>query len=366
MVENKLPPLNIGKHTYKYPIVQGGMSVDIAGVELFLAVIKEGGLSFLGGVGAGYNSDYFQKQHLPFFIADRFALRDKLHQIKESNPEADPAVNLLCAASDYDQLVITAVENGAKIIASGAGLPLNLPKLTAEHPDVAIIPIVSSVQGVRIICQRWWRNDKRLPDAIVIENPKTAGGHLGLTPKQNIDDEEFKPEIAIPESLSWLEDFKKKIGMGGANIPIIAAGGIWDRGDLDRALGLGASAVQMGTRFVCTKECDAPLAFKEKYLKAKQDDIILIKSPVGIPGRAIKTEFLEEVSRGEIEDYCVANCLSSCDLRKFGKTYCIIQALARVAEGRVEEGVTFAGSNAWRSKEQGIIPVHQIFEELVG
>lgn len=362
MTKKELPPLIIGEYEYKYPIVQGGMSVDIAGVNLFLAVTKEGGLSFLGGVGLGYCSDYFRKQHKPYFEADRLALRDQLDQIRKINPGAKPAVNILCATVNYDNLVRTTVENGAKIIASGAGLPLNLPKLTADYDDVALVPIVASAQGVRIICQRWWKTDKRLPDAIVIEDPKTAGGHLGLTPKQNMDDEEFKPEIAIPESLTWLEDFLKKIGMSGVNIPIIPAGGIWGRVDIDKRLVLGASAVQMATRFVCTEECDAQLAFKQKYLEAKAEDIVIIKSPVGIPGRAIKTKFLDRVSNGEIKDGCPVSCLHDCTNQRKKGPYCIIK---RLTQPNVENGIVFAGSNAWRSKERGIITVHQLFEELV-
>lgn len=359
----ELPSFAIGEYIYKYPIVQGGMSVGVSGVGLHLAVTKEGGLSFLGGVGLGYRSDYFRKQHKSFFEADRLVLRDKLLKIREIDPDATPAVNFLCAAVGYDSLVRTAVENGAKTIASGAGLPLKLPQLTEGHPKVKIVPIVASAQGVRIICQRWWKMYRRLPDAIVIENPKTAGGHLGLTPKQDIDDEEFKPEIAIPDSLTWLEDFKKKIGMTGANTPIIAAGGIWTYEDILKVLKLGASAAQLGSRFVCTEECDAPLAFKEKYLEAKQEDIVLIKSPVGIPGRAIKTKLLDMVSEGKIKDGCPIGCLASCTNRddEEGGPYCIIR---RLTEPNVENSIVFAGSNAWRSEK--IVPVHQVFEELTG
>lgn len=359
--QRRLDPLIIGEYEYEYPIVQGGMSVDISGPELFLAVTREGGLSFVGGCGSGFNSDYFQKQHLPFYLADRYALRDKLIDIRKRNPTKKPAaVNIMCAAADYIGLVRTAVENGAKIIASGAGFPFILPELIEDYPDVEPVPIVASRQGVAIICQRWWRRYKRLPRAIVVENPKKAGGHLGLTPKQNMDDEEFMSEIAIPDSLTWLKDYKEKIGMSGFDISVIPAGGIWDKEDMARMLRLGAQAVQMGTRFITTKECDAPIEFKLKYISATPEDIVIIKSPVGIPGRVLKTQFLEEVAKGEIEDYCMANCLGSCE-----RTYCMIQALSRAARGSIEEGIVFAGSKVWRAKEKGIIPVHQLFQELV-
>ncbi|MFH0936804.1 MAG: nitronate monooxygenase family protein [Candidatus Daviesbacteria bacterium] len=355
--ESKLPSLKFGQYEINVPIFQGGMSVDISGTKLALAVSKCGGAGTIGGVGRCFVSEKYQT--LGIYEADRLALRDELQKAKDIDPHGIYGVNILVAVTDYNNLVQTAVDNGAKFIVSGAGLPKELPNLTANHPEIALIPIVSSVQGVRIMI-RLWQRYKRIPDAIIIEEPATAGGHLGVTSKQNIDDPDLKLEFVIPEARKYLE-------AQNLEIPLIAAGGIWDRADINRMLKLGASGVQMATRFVTTPECDAPPEFKQKYLDAKKEDIIIIQSPVGIPGRAIKTNFLEQVEKGEIQDVCQADCLKSCvcrDSRDSGEKYCIIQALANARKGKVEEGIVFAGSNAWRSKEQGIIPVSKIFEEL--
>lgn len=362
--ERKFAPLIIGDREYKKPIVQGGMSVGVSEEKLFLAVTEEGGLSFLGGIGLGYRSDYFRKQHKSFFEADRLALRDKLLRIKELKPDVEPNVNLLCAVADYDNLVRTAVKYGAKMIASGAGIPRKLPELVEGDDNVKLVPIMASAQGVRIICNLWWKAYRRLPDAIVIEDPLHAGGHLGVTPKQDMNDEQFRPEIAIPESLTWLEDFLKKIHMTGANIPVIPAGGYWTKEDFYRAFDLGASAVQFGSKFVCTEECDAPLAFKQKYIDAKKEDIIVIKSPVGFPGRVIKTQLLDMVSAGKIKDGCPIGCLDSCTNRDDEEErgpYCIAR---RLTEPDIEKSIVFAGSSAWRSEK--IVTVHDVFTELVG
>lgn len=349
--ESELPPLKFGQYEIDVPIFQGGMSVAISGAQLAAEVARCGGAGTIGGVGRGFTPEKYT------YEAGRQALRNELKKANEINPHGVFGVNLLVAVRDYDQLVRVSVENGAKFIVSGAGLPTDLPEQTADHPEVALIPIVSSVQAVRIICQMWNRRHKRLPDAIVVEAPSTAGGHLGVTPKQGIYDENLKLEYVIPESRKFLES-------QGWNIPLIAAGGIWSREDIEWAIKLGADGVQMATRFVCTPECEAPDEFKQKYIDSKPEDVIIIQSPVGIPGRAIRTKFLERVEKGEINDQCRVSCLTKCNLRDNRQTYCIIKALDNVRRGDVENGIVFSGSNAYRSKEQGIVPVRKIFEEL--
>ena len=353
MGKEELSVLKIGDYELKVPIVQGGMSVGISGANLATAVTKCGGAGTIGGVGRGFGVKEYQ--NFSTYEADRLALKKELEKAKELDPHGIYGVNLLVAVTDYEGLVRTAVDNGTKFIVSGAGLPLNLPALTADHPEIALIPIVSSLKAARIICEKWRRGYNRLPDAIIIEEPATAGGHLGATFKQDIYDSELRLDKVVPEVRKHFEDNNFKI-------PIIAAGGIWDRQDIDRVLGYGASGVQMATRFVCTPECEAPAEFKQKYIDSKET--IIIRSPVGLLGRAIRTRFLDKVENGEIEDVCSVSCLISCDLRDKVKTYCIIQALSNVRNGDVENGVVFAGSNAPRSKEQGIVTVRQIFNEL--
>ncbi len=363
----QLRPLKIGQYVVEKPIVLGAMSIRITGAISATAGTKCGIAGTIGGVGRGYDSVYF-KNGTPFLEANALALRDELQLAKEIDRDGVYGVNILVAATDYRELVKVAAENGAKYIVSGAGLPTDLPALTKDHPEVAIIPIVSSVQGLRIICKRWWNNHQRLPDAVVIENPMYAGGHLGVTPKQDMHSDEFKPEIVLPGSRAFLQEFLDKIGKPNENVSLIAGGGAWDGLDINKLIALGADGVQMATRFVGTQECEAPPAFKQKYLDAKPEDIITITSPVGIPGRAIKTEFLERVARGEIEDRCIVGCLESCKLRETGETYCIVQALSRAYRAEdieeIEDGLVFAGSNVWRLKEQGIVPMSKLVDEL--
>lgn len=357
MSKESLPSLRIGDYEIRVPIIQGGMSVRISGAELVTAVTKCGGAGTIGGVGRGFGRKEYENYSV--YEADRMALRDELRKAKEIDPYGVYGVNLLVAVTDYDRLVREAANSGVKFIVSGAGLPTNLPGLTADHPEIALIPIVSSLQALRVICLQWERKYHRQPDAIVIEEPATAGGHLGVTAKQGVWDENLKLINVLPESRRYLEEHN-------LNIPLIAAGGIWDRSDIDRMLALGANGVQMATRFVCTPECEAPPQFKQKYIDSIPEDIVIIQSPVGIPGRAIRTRFLDKVERGEIDDQCSISCLRSCCFRDTGEKYCIIKALGNARAGDVENGIVFCGSNAYRSKEQRIVSVRQIFNELTG
>jgi nitronate monooxygenase len=353
MGREQLPSLRIGQYESNI-IVQGGMSVGISGAELATAVTKCGGVGTIGGVGLGFGREEYRKFNPR--EADRLALRDELQKAKDLDPYGMYGVNLLAAVTDYEELVKVAINNGTKFIVSGSALPHNLPALTANHPEIALIPIVSEARAIKVICREWKAKYDRLPDAIVIEEPATAGGHLGAK-YDHIYDENLLLKNVIPESRKCLEENKW-------NIPLIAAGGIWDNDDINRALGYGADGVQMATRFVCTPECEAPIEFKQKYIDAK--DTIIIRSPVGLPGRAIRTKFLDKLENDEIKDKCSVDCLQSCSLRDKHEAYCIIGALSRTRKGDVENGIVFAGSNAPRSKEKGIVSVQQIFDELLG
>jgi nitronate monooxygenase len=351
-----LPPLRIGKHIAPYPIIQGVMGIRISAANLASAVANTGGMGIISAVGLGLNSPYFKKRKL--LEANRLALIDEIQKARQLSPQGILGINAMVAVRDYETLVRTAAESGINLIISGAGIPLKLPEYTADYPDVALVPIVSSVRAARIICRKWSKLYNRLPDAFVVENPNQAGGHLGAKSEQ-LGDPALNPEQIIPDLIDYLRTEM------GADMPIIAAGGIWSRSDIDRVLALGAKGVQIGTRFITTDECDADRRYKEFHLQASPEDVIIAPSPVGMPGRVIRNSFAEKAiaCAPDLEQRCIANCLESCKCRDRQETYCIIQALDKAARGDVENGLVFAGSNAGRA--QKIMPVAELMQELV-
>jgi len=364
MERDNLPSFIIGQHKIEKHIFQGGMSIKVADKNLVKTVADYGAVGTLGGVGIGYGVEEYK--NLIGVERDRQALRDVLQKMKSTAEGTNGiyGVNLLTAVTDYNELVKIAAENGAKFIVSGAGLPFDLPLLTCDHPEVALIPIVSSARALKIISEKWWSNSKRLPDAVIVEAPSTAGGHLGATPKkgftmeERIYDENFFLENVIVE----IKDYFNK---NDIKIPLIAAGGIWDRNDIDYMMGLGFDGVQMATRFVCTNECGVSTQFKQKYIDSTKETIVDFTSPLGLYGRAIRTKFLDDlINSGKPETrngaHC-SNCLSHCS-----KRVCLADALDRAYKGDVENAIVFAGSNAWRAKERGIITVRQLLDELTG
>ncbi|MBU3935665.1 nitronate monooxygenase family protein [Patescibacteria group bacterium] len=354
MGKENLPSLKIGQYEIKYPIIVGGMSIRGTGKDIVVATSQCGGLGVIGGVGRGLGRPEYQ--HLNPKEADRQALKDEILQAWKMDPHGIHAVNILAAVTDYDHLVRVAVENGVNIIISGAGLPVDLPALTADHPEVALVPMVSSLRVADFFCRQWMRKHGRLPDAIIVEEPATAGGHLGASTRQEVEDPKLKLNVVVPQILSYLEEKKY-------DISIIVAGGIWDKTDIEKWIALGASGAQMATRFVCTHECEFPPEFKQKYLHATTT--VLTKSPVGIMGRVVETEFSRRVARGEdVGHKCRVSCLKRCTLRDGGEGYCIMEALVTARRGDVENGIVFAGTNAPRSRQQGIVSVRQIFNEL--
>ena len=354
-----LPPLRIGQHIARYPIIQGGMGIRISGATLAAAVANAGGIGIVSAVALGLNSPYFdaKRRRGKFFAANRLALIDELKQARALSPEGIMGINSMVAARDHETLVRTAAENGANLVISGAGLPLKLPLYTADYPDVALVPIISTVRAARLICRKWERQYGRLPDAFVVENPKKAGGHLGAK-----IEELNRPGLSATQVIPELVDYLRN-ELGEA-IPAIAAGGIWDRADIDRALALGASGVQLGTRFITTEECDADRRYKEFHLNAKPDDVTIVPSPVGMPGRVLRNPFVEKVLAGspELKTRCLANCLSVCKYRDTQQSYCIVQALDKAARGDVDNGLIFAGSNAGRADR--MVTVAELMAEL--
>ena len=356
--QNKdLPVLKIGKHTPKYPIVQGGMGVKISGPRLAGAVAAAGGIGTIASVGLACDHPLFKGNN--YFDINEIAMAEAVKQARQTAPDGVIAVNCMVALTDYDRQVRSACEAGVDIIVSGAGLPMKLPEHTKDYPDVALVPIVSSVKAADLIIRKWGKAFDRLPDAIVVETPLYAGGHLGATKMEHVTDPAFSLEAVVPELVKYLAETVK------ADIPIIAAGGIWNRADMLGAFDLGARGVQMGTRFACTEEGDSDPRYKQAFIDATEDDVVLIMSPVGIPGRALKNPFIAKYLEGDVESKpCMAACLSYCTYLREHKTFCIAQSLVDAYQGDWEHGLFFAGSNVTKCTK--VEKVADIFGELLG
>ncbi len=349
-----LSELKIGKHVARFPLIQGGMGVRISGGNLAGHVAKCGGVGLVAAPGICLNSRFYNGSN--YFKADSEAFKDELRKAYEIAPDGVIGVNVMVALSDFEHLVRAAVEGGAKIIVCGAGLPMNLPELTADHPDVALAPIVSSLRAAQLIAKKWFKSYHRLPDAVVVEDPDTAGGHLGEK-MENIGTGEYDQYATVRAVKELFRDEY------GADVPVVAAGGIWDRSDLERALSEGADAVQMASRFVCTEECDASDAFKQLYMECRQEDIGLIMSPAGLPGRAILNN-QANIRQFDLDHdtRCRLGCLKKCSYKEGKERFCIVNALDRAQRGDVETGLVFCGTNAWKADR--ITTVQAIFDEL--
>ncbi len=351
-----LKPLRIGKHIVKYPLIQGGMGVRISGGSLAGHVARCGGVGLVAAAGIALNSSYFRGTN--YLQAEPEAFKAELRKAYEIAPDGVIGVNVMVALADFETLVRAAIDGGAKVIVCGAGLPLTLPGLTSHAPDVALVPIVSSLRAAQLIIKKWEKGYNRLPDAIVVEDPDTAGGHLGEK-IERIGTGEYDQYGTIRSIKAFIAaEF-------GREIPVIAAGGIWDRADVMHALAEGADGVQMASRFVPTVECDADDAFKQAYLECRKEDIGLIMSPAGLPGRAIIGN--QEAIVGYDQDnatLCANACLKKCSYKESGERFCIVSALDRAQRGDVETGLVFCGTNAWKAER--ITTVQHVFDELFG
>jgi nitronate monooxygenase len=352
----KMPELHIGDLIARIPVIQGGMGVGISLSGLAAAVANEGGIGVISATGIGMLEPDFNKN---FREANVRALRREITQARQAT-KGIIGVNILVALTDYFELLETAVAAGADIVFIGAGLPLRLPEsLLGEglgKVRTKFVPIVSSGRTARLIFQYWRNHFGRVPDGVVVEGP-LAGGHLGYK-KEQIDDPEYRLENILPEVISAIKPFEEK---SGAGIPVIAAGGIYTGADIYRVIQMGAQGVQMATRFVATYECDASTEFKQAYIKCKKEDLIIIDSPVGLPGRAIRSKFLDAVSLGEKIPYqCGWQCLKTCDIKN--SPYCICIALTNAKKGHLNKGFAFAGANAYRV--DSIISVRELINIL--
>jgi len=352
-LQAKFQELRIGNLTAPVPIVQGGMGVAISLSGLAAAVANEGGIGVIATAGIGMSEDDLFSN---FLEANMRALRKEIRRAREMT-KGILGVNIMVALSNYADLVRTALEEKIDIIFSGAGLPLGLPAFLGTNRTTKLVPIVSSARAAAIICKRWLKHYNYLPDAIVVEGPK-AGEHLGFRPEQ-IDDPAFALDKLIPEVINEVKSFEEA---AKKRIPVIAGGGIYTGEDILRFIQMGAAGVQMATRFVTTEECDASLAFKQTYLNAKEKDLVIIKSPVGMPGRAIRNHFLEDVERGEKKPFrCPYHCIITCDYEH--SPYCIALALVSAKRGMFDHGYAFAGLNAYRAK--AIVSVNQLMTTLM-
>jgi len=350
----KLPDLVIGDLKINPPIVQGGMGVRISLSKLASAVANEGGVGTIAtALIGGIKSNFSMLEHES---ADIKELIDQIRKAKTLTAGV-LAVNVMVALTNYPSLAQASAKEGIDIIFSGAGLPMSLPKLV-EGTKTKICPIVSSPRAAEIMCRNWTRKYNRAPDGIVVEGP-LAGGHLGFS------FDELKSEETMPKLEDIVVDVIKvaeKYGKGmEREIPVIAAGGIYDGKDIARFLKLGASGVKMSTRFAATYECDAAKEFKQAYIKAQKEDLTIIRSPVGLPGRAIRNEFLEKAKRGEIKFNCNYRCLKTCNPAT--SPYCIADALINASEGNLDQGFVFVGSNT--GKVDKIVSVKDLIKELV-
>ena len=354
----KMPELRIGNLTARIPIIQGGMGVGISLSGLAAAVANEGGIGVISATGIGMLEPDFNKN---FQEANRRALRREILNARQAT-KGIIGVNILVALTDYFDMLETAVEAGADLVFIGAGLPLRLPdSLLGEGLGkirTKFIPIVSSGRTAKLIFQYWQSHFGRIPDGVVVEGP-LAGGHLGYK-KERLNDPEYRLEKILPEVIRAVQPYEQKTG---TNIPVMAAGGIYTGADIYEYLQMGAAGVQMATRFVTTDECDASKEFKEAYIKCQKEDIIIIDSPVGLPGRAIRNRFLDDVALGKKMPYqCGWQCLKTCDVNS--SPYCICIALTNAKNGKLDKGFTFAGANAYRAEK--IIPVKELIENLNG
>jgi NAD(P)H-dependent flavin oxidoreductase YrpB (nitropropane dioxygenase family) len=349
----KLKNLRIGNLAAKLPIIQGGMGVGISLSRLASTVANEGGIGVISTAAIGmFEPDSFTN----YLEANIRVLKREIRKARELT-KGILGVNIMVALTNFADMVRTSIDERIDIIFSGAGLPHNLPQFLKRTQKTKLVPIVSSGRAASIISKVWLKKYNYLPDAIVVEGPM-AGGHLGFKEEQ-ISDPEYSLEKLIPEVIKEVKLFEEKCKKP---VPVIAAGGIYTGKDIYKFLQLGASGVQMSTRFVTTYECDASIEFKKAYINSEKEDIVIIKSPVGMPGRVIRNKFIDDVNKGEKKPFkCPYHCIKTCDFKNC--PYCIALALANAKKGNLEEGFAFAGTNSYRTKE--IISVKELMDSLL-
>jgi nitronate monooxygenase len=345
--------LKIGNLTARLPIIQGGMGVGISLSGLASAVANEGGVGVISCAGLGL---IYRNSAKDYMEACKIGLKEEIRKAKEKS-NGIIGVNIMMALTNFSDMVKTAIAEKVDVIFAGAGLPMDLPKYRTAECVTKLVPIVSSARAAKIICEKWKTLYDYLPDLVVVEGPK-AGGHLGFKTSQ-IEDPDYSIENLIPDVVREVAIFEEKYNQ---EIPVIAAGGIYTGEDMHKIMLLGAKGVQIASRFVTTEECDADIKFKQSYIDASKNEVEIIQSPVGMPGRALKGKFLEKVKLGlTAPKSCPYNCLHTCDYKKV--PYCIILTLYNAYQGKMEKGYAFAGSNAYLATK--ISSVKEIMNDLV-
>jgi NAD(P)H-dependent flavin oxidoreductase YrpB (nitropropane dioxygenase family) len=349
--------LHIGDLKVKLPIVQGGMGVAVSLSGLAAAVANEGGIGVISAAAIGMTDPNYMKR---FHEANKRALRAEIRKAR-SMTSGVLGVNIMMALTDHEELVKVAIEEKIDVIFIGAGLPLKIPQIITEAGlaghNTKIVPKVSSAKAANLIFRYWAGKYNKVPDAIVVEGPM-AGGHLGFK-KENLDENRIPLHVLVEETVAAIRHYEITFGK---SIPVIAGGGVHSGKDMYNIMKAGAAAVKIGTRFVTTHECDASIEYKESYLRANQEDIVIIDSPVGLPGRVVKNNFVQRVMDGETKPFkCPWKCLSGCNFKE--APYCIAKALYNSATGNMDEGFAFAGSNAFLATE--INHVSDVIDDLV-
>lgn len=343
--------IRIGDKISKYPLIQGGMGVGVSMHGLAGAVAKEGGIGIISTADIGYQEpDFLKSPHQ----ANLRAIGKELAAARKIAPDGIIGFNVMVALSDYEDIVAECVAQGADLIISGAGLPIDLPKFVLST-KTKIAPIVSSARAFLLLAKKWKMKYEYTPDLVVIEGPK-AGGHLGYK-KEELDAPSCSLEQITAEVLAAVQKLEEE---SGKKIPVVVAGGIFDHSDISHFLSLGASGVQMATRFVATEECDASSAYKMAYVHAQESEIEIIKSPVGMPGRALKNPLIQRVSSAKEPITRCYNCIKTCHVKD--APYCITKALIDAVKGDVDNGLIFCGSSVGRIHE--ITTVHKLMQEL--
>lgn len=341
--------------TMTVPIIQGGMGVGVSLGNLAGHVSFNGGMGVISTAHPGYREDDFETNTLQ---ANLRALRNEIKKAKDiAQGKGIVAINAMVAIKDYDAMIKASLQAGIDAIISGAGLPLKLPQLVEGH-DVLIAPIVSSGKAAKLILKNWMKKYRRCADFVVIEGSQ-AGGHLGFKKEDIIAHTTQSLEEIFYDVKKVVQDFEESFQK---HIPIFVAGGIYTKEDIQKYLNIGVDGVQMATRFITTHECDADIKYKEMFLKTKKEDIELVTSPVGMPGRAISNKLTETIKTQRIPVKKCYQCLIPCDVKT--TPYCISRALIEAVKGNIDEGLIFSGSNGYRNEK--IVSVKELIDELTG
>lgn len=348
-----LKPLKIGNLEARIPIIQGGMGVGVSLSNLSGAVAKEGGIGIISTAQIGYNEEGFYSNPIDTNLK---AIKKHINLAKEKAQGGIIGVNIMVATKDYERYVKEAAKAGADIIISGAGLPIKLPELVKGFAS-KIAPIVSSLKAASVILKMWDKKYNTTADLLIIEGPG-AGGHLGFSKEQldNISNLNYDEEIK--SIINYKNQFEEKYNK---KIPVVVAGGIDNKSDIEHYLNLGADGVQVASKFVATHECDASDAYKNAYINCQKNDIEIVMSPVGMPGRAVRNAFIDNLSISKKQITKCFMCLEHCNPKEI--PYCITNALINAVKGDVDNGLIFCGEKTYKINE--IKSVKQVIEELI-